>query len=356
MKKSLRKSARTVLVVLAIVAIGLIIILIATTARAEWKWQHFGADPFAKTRAEAMQKRANAFLAMEIPPAVIIEMMIATESPGEPAKIANSDKFVAQVAGRNTVHRDVVVAWIGKLPRGMELAAAAEKWSATLDGKIYSIFLPEVCFNWSLAITSAPPVVTEVATTIVPTTTTKTIPPIIASCPDIYTLKVNVWQHGAIALNGVERTHAKEELAKKEIEERFVGVPHVSRTHGGQFRKAYANGDLRRSTTAHNFRVSLIMTPESQGGASIITSEQIVDDITVIGLSELTFTRGQLEQWDAIRLVPIKNSGILSPPRSGITGLHELRFFNHLPGKKLGEWENNPVPDCIMNEHWIEEE
>ncbi|MDP2651749.1 MAG: hypothetical protein Q8O94_01290 [bacterium] len=178
---------------------------------------------------------------------------------------------------------------------------------------------------------------------------------IIAVCPDVYTLKVNVWEHKAIALSGVEKTHRKEELAKKELKERFVGVPHVSRTHGGQFRKAYANGKIKRSAVAHNFRVSLIMTPESQGGESRISSEEILGDITVTGLRELQFTRKQLEKWDAIRVVPIEPTGIYSPPRSNLTGVHGMRFFNHLPGKKLGEWENNPVPDCIMNEHWIED-
>lgn len=177
----------------------------------------------------------------------------------------------------------------------------------------------------------------------------------IAVCPDVYTLKVNVWENKAITLPNVGTTHAKEELAKKELKERFVGVAHVSRTHGGQFRKAYAAGELHRSAVAHGFRVSLTMTPESSGGESTISSEQVLGDITVTGLRELQFTRAQLEQWDMIRLAPIVNDGIKSPPRSNITGLHELRFFNHLPGKKLGEWEDNPVPDCIMNEHWIEE-
>ena len=174
--------------------------------------------------------------------------------------------------------------------------------------------------------------------------------PIQGACPAVYTLKVNVWNHKALALPGVERANAEEEL-----EEKFAGTPHVSRTHGGQFRRAYAAGVLKRSEVTHVFQVSLIMTPEAAGGPPTITSEKIIGDVSVLGMSELRFTREQLETWDAIRLVPVADGSIASPPRYHLTGLHELRFFNHLPGTKLGEWDDDPVPDCVMNEHWIEQ-
>jgi len=166
----------------------------------------------------------------------------------------------------------------------------------------------------------------------------------IGACPDVYILKVNVWKESALDLPGVESTHAKEEMA-----ERFAGV-RVSRVHGKQFRDAYKEGKASRSATPRVFQVSLIMTPEASGGPPTVTEEKVLGTITVTrGLKELRFTRAQLEQWDAIRVASV-NGDTISPPPYHLTGLHELRFFNHLPGKKLGEWDQ----DCIMNEHWIE--
>jgi hypothetical protein len=169
------------------------------------------------------------------------------------------------------------------------------------------------------------------------------------ACPEVFTLKVNVWQRAALSLPGVEETHAKEERGTK-----MFSDAKVSRKHGKQFRDAYAEWKLKRSSAERAFRVSFIMTPESQMGSPEITKEEILGDIAVTGgLRELQFTRGQLEQWDAIRIIAV-NGDVVSPPRFNGSGLKEIRFFNHLPGKKLGEWQNNPVPDCIMNEHWIE--
>ncbi|MFA6415023.1 MAG: hypothetical protein WC217_00465 [Candidatus Paceibacterota bacterium] len=172
----------------------------------------------------------------------------------------------------------------------------------------------------------------------------------IGACPDVYILKVNVWREKALDLPGVESTHAKEEFVEK-----FIGV-RVSRTHGKQFREAYADGKVARSATPRIFQVSLIMTPEVNGGPPTVTEEKVLGNLTVTrGLKELRFARAQLEKWDAIRVAAV-NGDIVSPPPYHLTGLHELRFFNHLPGTRLGEWDANPVPDCIMNEHWIESE
>ncbi len=171
----------------------------------------------------------------------------------------------------------------------------------------------------------------------------------IGACPLVYILKVNVWEHKALKLPGVELTHAKEEM-----QEKFVGA-RVSRTHGGQFLSAYAEGKIARSATPRVFQVSLIMTSEAAGGSPEVTEEQVLGNIMVKGLKELRFTREQLDKWDAIRVASVQ-SDVVSPPPYHLTGLHEMRFFNHLPGTKLGEWDANPVPDCIMNEHWIESE
>ena len=175
--------------------------------------------------------------------------------------------------------------------------------------------------------------------------------PLAGGCPDVYTLKTNVWQPPAFNMPGVETTHRVEEHRIP-----FVTGPHVSRDHGAQFRSAYAASRLTRSAVPHQFRVSLIMTPEARGGAPEITHQQHYADITVQPgrFYELQFPRALLGQWDAIRTVPL-GGRYVSPPRSNLTGYQELRFFNHTPSRpRLGEWENNPVPDCVMNQHIIE--
>lgn len=181
---------------------------------------------------------------------------------------------------------------------------------------------------------------------------TPAIPPTsgaVAKCPDVYVINVNVWGRNALKLSGVEQTHAKEELGQG----RFAGTPHVSSTHGRQLREAYAEGKLKRSEAERAFRVSLIMTPESEGSSQEITKEEALGDIIVTGLRELMFTAKQLKDWDAVRLVVV-NGDVLSPPRFNGTGLRELRFFNRLPRTTFGEWDNNYSKNCIMNVHFIE--
>jgi hypothetical protein len=341
----------TLMVIALLLLLATIAALSATPAHAEsqFKWQHFGTDPYAVSRQEAMRTREDAFRKLGLPQDVVSVLMIATDKPGEKMSLNVGDKLGAMLSKGGVVHRNVTVAFVKPPISGkMEYAAPAEKWQVTFAGGVFTVILPEVCNNWSL-----------ISVTLVPLTkislkSPPVAPPAILTCPDVYILKVNVWESKAMTLSGVERTHAKEEL-----EEKFVygqhDPQHVSRMHGAQFRKAYAAGDIKRSATSHGFRVSLIMTPEAKGGAPTITAEEVVRDITVMGLRELRFARAELEKWDAIRLVPTEDGGILSPPRYHLTGFHELRFFNHLPGTRLGEWDSNPVPDCLMNEHWIEQ-
>ena len=329
-----------------ITMLAFVLAALANTAHAEFKWEHPGADPYAVSKEEAMRTRESAFQKLGFPAPVVALLMEATKKPGEQVKLAMGERLTTMLSRGGIAHHDVVIAWKSPI-RGTEFVAPAEKWQVTFDGKVFTGFLFDVCNNWSAIIGPA---------------STAAVPPpqplpIIGSCPDVYTLKVNVWTHPALGLPGVERTHAGEEL-----QERFAYVPHVSREHGAQLRKAYAAGQAARSAQPRAFRVSLIMTPEAQGGAPIITKEQVVEDVTIAGLKELQFKRTTLEQWDAIRVVA-KDGDVTSPPRYHGTGLHELRFFNHLPDDQhgltqdvQGEWAKkyNPVADCILNEHWIE--
>jgi hypothetical protein len=322
-------------------------------------WEHWGAAPYATSQGEACAKAPVAIDGLNVPQAVkdaLKRKLGATCEGGEQVWLTPYQRLDQMWSGPDSKHKqDYVMANVavaelpvvrapdGRLYRKGAVAETAKalSWTVVHEGRSYSLYLPFECFNWSIGIGPAP-------TPPAPVAAAPVLPPVLGSCPDVYTLRVNVWQRPALALRGVERTHAREEL-----EQRFTYVPHVSREHGAQFRKAYAAGEVARSGTSRVFRVSLIMTPEAQGGAPSITAEEVIGDMSITGLRELKFTRAQLVKWDAIRVIATAGD-VLSPPLYHVTGLHELRFFNHLPRTTLGEWDNNPVPDCIMNEHWIE--
>jgi len=179
-------------VVVAVVAF--LILLIAATLKghaAEWKWEQFGAAPYAATREKAMETRGNVFRLMDLPAPVAEQFMQATEKLGNKVQISNGNAFNMMLSKGNVVHKDVVVAW-KKQPseRGMKFIADAETWQVKSEGKIYTIFLPEVCFNWSLTVMSEPPTASTAVSTTVTTTTATTILP---KAPTLtqYALQVN---------------------------------------------------------------------------------------------------------------------------------------------------------------------
>jgi len=159
-----RKEIKIAKIILAIIGIlGCIFIIYGLcfapkALSAEWKWQHFGADPYAKTRAEAMRTREFAFSAMGLPDQVIAKLIRVTVEPGEKIRIVNGDKFSAMISKKGVVHQDVVVAFVKPPISGkMEYTAPAEKWQVSLEGRIYTVILPEICNNWSFNWTFAPP-------------------------------------------------------------------------------------------------------------------------------------------------------------------------------------------------------
>lgn len=168
-------------------------------------------------------------------------------------------------------------------------------------------------------------------------------------CPETYTLVVKVWEHKALSMPGVERTHKAEESGRN-----FVGTEHVSRKHGAQFRAAHAKGELAESSIPRKFRVSLINTPQDRTGETRIDQEKEVGIVTITGSEKLLFTAQELKDWDAIRVVALDDDGIASPPVFAGTGRHEMRFFNKLRGTSQGEWDNPLEMQCLKREHWIE--
>lgn len=350
-------------VVAAVVTIVILLIALNTKAYAadESLWDKWGAAPYATSFEDACKKAPDAIDGLNsLSPEArqyFKSTLGTTCKGGTEAWLVPHQQLEQMWSGLDSHHKQPHVMdkkTVAELPvlkspdgRPYRKGAVAEtaktlSWTFVGAGKTEVLYLPFVCFNWSSAFGQSPVVVLP------------PLRPITGSCPNVYHLKVYVWERKAMTLSGVAQTSAKEEL-----EEHFVygrhDPQHVSRTHYTHFQKALAAGELRHSTNAHVFRVSLIMTPESRGGEPTITAEEILGDITVKDtFYEIPFTLTQLQKWDAIRVVPVEDGNIISPPRYHKTGLHEMRFFNRLPNTKLGEWDSNPDPDCVMGEAWIE--
>jgi len=331
-----------------------------THAADESLWNKWGAASYATSREDACKKAPAAIDGLAMPEAVREYFKLAagiTCEGGTEAWLVPHQKLEQMWSGLDSHHKGPHVMdkkTVAELPvlkspdgrpyfkNAVAETAKALSWTFVYEDKTYVLYLPFVCFNWSWTFGS-------------PVALVRVVPPLAplkGGCPNVYHFKVYVWENKALKLPGVARTHAQEELMESRM---FGDAPHVSRTHYTQFQRALISGELNHSTVAHVFRVSLIMTPESLGGEPTITEEEPLGDITVKDtFYEIPFTLEQLKKWDAIRLVPLDDGNIISPPRYHKTGLHEMRFFNHLPNTKLGEWDSNPDPDCVMGEAWIE--
>lgn len=133
------------------ILLALAFAVLAISAHAEFKWQHFGVDPYASSRDEAMRTRESAFQKLGLPAPVVKLLVEATQKPGEKIRLVNGDKLSAMMSKGGVVHRDVTVAFVKPPVSGkMEYAAPAEKWQVTWQGKVFIVILPEICQNWSM--------------------------------------------------------------------------------------------------------------------------------------------------------------------------------------------------------------
>ncbi|TSC64733.1 MAG: hypothetical protein G01um101491_202 [Parcubacteria group bacterium Gr01-1014_91] len=149
-----------------IVLLALAFVTLASTAHAEWKWEHPGVAPYAASRVDAMQKREEAFRKLGFPAQCIAPLMKETEKPGARTTLRMGDRFSAQISRGGVVHGlnegGGVVAF--KSPMlGMQYEAPAEAWTITCEGQILTASLPDVCFNWTSAISQAIAVVPVVS-------------------------------------------------------------------------------------------------------------------------------------------------------------------------------------------------
>lgn len=133
----------------------------------ETQWLNFGADKFAQTEEEGMRKLPQALdrmVAMGCMPRAVADQALATVRAhpngmqGERLLVLNAGtRFVYSesgsgpslnvVIGESYVQRGVVA--------GVQMRAWSFKDEAT--GKVYTLFLPLVCWNWSLQVVEGSP-------------------------------------------------------------------------------------------------------------------------------------------------------------------------------------------------------
>ena len=134
--------------IIIVVVVVTLALAMQSPAKAEYKWQHFGAAPYASSRAEAMQTRQVAFQKLGFPKQVVALLMEATKQPGEKSLITVGDRLSAMISKKGIVHHDVLVDFGSPVPH-MQYAAPAERWQVSWHGSLYTVILPEICGNWS---------------------------------------------------------------------------------------------------------------------------------------------------------------------------------------------------------------
>lgn len=136
------------------------------TTRSE-EWQNWGAAPFAHTREEACRKAPEAIDGfVEMPAEVKAEfkqLLGVTCSGGKVTYLVAGQLLSGMWTGGKDPHvmHDVKVAELpvavapdGRAYRSNTVfeSARALEWQVKRGRKIYKIFLPDVCFNWSYSI------------------------------------------------------------------------------------------------------------------------------------------------------------------------------------------------------------
>lgn len=202
-----------------------------------FRWQHFGAAPYAATRAEAMRTRESAFRALGFPQPVVDLLMKATAGSGQRMRLVNGDRLSAMLSKGGHVDRNVLVDFVKPPVSGnMEYTAPAEKWQVEWNGRTYAAVLPDICNNWSA---------------ILPT-------PFVArsgSCPTGWSMRGNAWTMSSLPSNLRSEAIGLIRAAEGRDSNGGTNIPtyrpdDVSRTLGGRLRKdvrtrASYTGDLR---------------------------------------------------------------------------------------------------------------
>jgi len=243
MKRVARTIAADVAMVLACMTLMLGSLIVAPRAHGaenEFHWKHFGVDPFAKTRDEAVAARERVFReAFGFSNACVSAAMQATSgAPNATGHLNVGDKLAVMVSSRYVAHHSTVVDF-APVRKGIDYAATVEIWEFDCDGQHKKVGLPEICNNWSLyfvPVAPAPPT---------PPAKKNAAPPAVrvTGCPDGRILITDAWLLHLLPAD--LRTKAEELIAAAKIRESNNATllePYkpdaVSRTVGGPTRRA----------------------------------------------------------------------------------------------------------------------
>jgi hypothetical protein len=286
---------------------------VPTAAGPVFRWQHFGAAPYAATRAEAMRTRESAFRKLGFPEPVVKLLMAATVQAGQRTRLVNGDRLSAMMSKGGHVDRNVLVDFVKPPASGrMEYAAPAEKWQVEWHGRTYAAVLPDICNNWS-AILPTPFVAAS------------------GSCPTGWSMRGNAWTMSSLPNELRSEAQGLIEAANSRNSESGTNIPtyrpdDVSRTLGGRLRK--------------EVRTRAPYTGDLQVEYLDLRTHQVVREVGTIhvvnGQGVIHFPDDPRDYIERI----VWNDGFVSPTRSG--GIHQMLLFP----KEWGTY-------CLMNIHGI---
>lgn len=136
----------------------------AIDPRTASEWKNFGGARFASSREEGMANRRRAIeclaKAEHLPEAAVAALMELTSHPGTRTTHANGTHLDATISkrpdGTIVVHLNSTIDFVNSPIRGMGYSANAEEWKITYEGRVITLTLFDICYNWT--ITSNEPV------------------------------------------------------------------------------------------------------------------------------------------------------------------------------------------------------
>lgn len=137
------------------------------------RWTHWGAAPYARSLQEACRKAPRAIDHSRMPDAVKehFKRVLGDCKSGRVVWLTPHERFAQMWSGpgkhraKDFVMNDVTVAELpvktgpdGRryAPGAVAQTAKAYSWQWAYEGRVYTLYLPLACFNWSWSATNAP--------------------------------------------------------------------------------------------------------------------------------------------------------------------------------------------------------
>ena len=291
--KSLRQRAALAALVVIGLLFALAVLSVLTSKKAnaaadEFRWKHFGADPLAQTRTEALAIRERVFReSFGFSDACVGAAMQATANPGRAGHLNVGDRLAVMVSAGFIAHRPTIVDF-APVRRGIDYAALVETWEFECDGQHQKIGLPEICNNWSLY----PPVPMPPTPVMAPTPSRPTPKAVVATgaCPKGAALIVQAWT--------MESIYAASPGLGKRAEEQVTAA--IGRdSENASNRKAYMTDALSRTLGNELVRVVNVRAPVS---ADIAVT--LLDPVTLAVVEDL----GNYRLVDGMVSVPLTDA------------------------------------------------